>query len=166
MALTEAARSSLGDPMRIVSATYGPGLRRAIVTSVLLGAGLSTPCLAQRVPTTPTFDTWSSLEVGQPARHSVLSILPKPRTYKSLGLWVGFGLGVVAVPFVWSTCERGRGSCHANEKILIAGALPLSGAVLGSLVGRQFKKRDEPVKTNAAADSAGRVSTDSLLRSH
>lgn len=158
-----AARSSLGHRIQIVSRIYGPGLRRAIVTFLLLGVGLPMPCLGQRLATTPTFDAWSALEVRQLTDRPMSSFLPKRGTHKSLGLWVGFGLGVLAVPFVWSACERGSGICTASEKTFIVGALPIGGAFLGSLVGRQFKKKDRPLQNNTAADSASRVSTDSLV---
>ena len=147
-------RRTLGHRIHIVSPLNGPGLLRAIVTIVVLGAGLPKPCLGQRPATTPAFDAWSSLEVRQPTDRPVLSFLPKRETYKSLGLWIGFGLGALAVPFVWSACERGSGSCPASEKTFIAGALTAGGAFLGLLVGRQFKKKEKPLQNDIPLDSS------------
>jgi hypothetical protein len=124
-----------------------------MAAAVLLDPALTKPCLAQRIPATPTFDTWSTLEMGRPADRPVLPSLEKRGTYKSLGLWVGFGLRVLAVPFVWSACEKGPGSCHANEKTFIAGAFPTGGALLGLLVGSQFRKSDRSPDRNTAPDS-------------
>jgi hypothetical protein len=136
-----------------ISPLNGPGWLRAIVSMVVLGATLPKPLLGQRLATTATLEAWSSVEVHRPSLPTILGVVPKRATYKSLGLWIGFGVGVVAVPFVWSACESGSGSCPAGEKTLIAAALPMGGAFLGSLIGRQFKKESGP-----AADSTGQVS--------
>lgn len=130
----------------------GPGLLRAIVTAVVLGAGLATPCQGQKLAATPAFERWSSAEVS--THTPKLSVVARRETYKSLGGWIGLGVGVLAVPFAWSACDEGPGSCPAGRKTLIAGALPLAGSLLGSLIGQQFKK--------PPADSARRVPADSL----
>lgn len=143
MVSTAEARSSLGHRTHIVSPLNIPGLCRAFATIVVLGMGLPSPCLGQRLATTPVFDTWSSLEVRQPTPDIKLPVDPQRETYKSLGSWIGFGLGVGAVPFVWSACD-----CADGEKTLLVAPLIIGGTVLGGLIGKQFKK------TVTAADSA------------
>ena len=134
-------------------------LRRDIALTVLLGAGLPMPGAGQRLPSSSAFQTWSSPELRYPTEGSALAPRPKRETYKSLGLWVGFGLGVVAVPFAWSACDKGPETCPPSEKTFIAGALTLGGAFVGSLIGRQFKKRG----ASNTADSARAVCPDSVV---
>ncbi len=149
MASVPAPRSSRG--VRLIDRRR---LCRAWVAVFLLSIALSKPCLGQRLASTHALETWPSAEVQTLSLK--LSVAAKQETYKSLGSWIGLGAGVLAVPFAWSACNEGPGSCPAGRKTLIALALPLAGSVLGSLVGQQFKK--------APADSARRVRPDSSFQ--
>ena len=137
-------------------------LCRAMLAVTLLAGAVAKPCLGQRRATASTFDAWSSLELRQPTDGPLTTVGDQTRTYKSLGGWVGLGLGAVAIPFAWSACENGS-SCSGGEKTLIAGGLIVGGTFLGSLIGRQFKKGDTSVGDPAVADSARSVSNDSLV---
>lgn len=147
---------------RVPSRIDGPALRWTLIILVLPSGVAVPPCMGQQ-PTSLQASSWESSPLEpQPTSHFRSGYLVlKPKTYKSLGLWIGFGLGVVAVPFLWSSCDKGSGPCSASEKTFIAGAVPIGGALIGSLIGRQFKKgRGPPI--NAVADSAQRAPGDSV----
>ena len=156
-----AARSERSRRSTDVAGNHGPVLCRAMVAVTLLAGAFAQPCLGQRRASDHTLDSWSSPELGHPTNSALTTVGDQERTYKSLGSWIGFGLGAVAIPFAWSACENGS-SCPAGEKTLIAGGLIVGGAFLGSLIGRQFKKGDISVNNPTPADSARRVFTDSL----
>jgi hypothetical protein len=119
----------------LVANTWWLGVFTGLALTSVSGA----PCAAQQDPHSFRSLSWQAESLASPGFRAMLPF-PASRSNKSLGLWVGFGIGVIAVPFAWSACEHGNGGCHTGEKMILAGALPITGAFLGSLIGRQFKK--------------------------
>lgn len=155
MVLAVVAHGSLAGRIKAPSCVSGPALRQATVTAAFLGALLPLPCMGQRLVNTPAFAPLS-FDVREPLHPHRLATVRTSDTHKSLGLWIGFGLGALAVPFVWSSCERGSEGCTPGQKTLIAGALPLGGAILGSFVGKQFRKGGKPSPSKPTTDSTRR----------
>jgi hypothetical protein len=112
----------------------------SLLSLLLLASTVVSHAQGPAPATIPSLGQDPSFKVWEHSTRDLQPVKQERRSYRALGTWIGFGVGLALSPLTWGLCEDNGEDCTTSEKIMHAGLSGAVGAFMGFLIGGSIKR--------------------------